>query len=100
MYVPFTQRCTVVVLQPQKLTDKGGHGPDVQITSVSSSGLPSLLHLGLSKQPHPISGAPTPAITLLYLKQSSLFKIKGRNMDHLFSFAFLPPLEGATRAHL
>lgn len=70
------------------------------ITSVSSLGLPSLLHLGLSKQSHPIPGALTPAITLLYLKQSSLFKIKGRNMDQLLSFAFLPPLEGATRAHL
>lgn len=52
------------------------------------------------RQPHPIPGALTPVITLFYLKRSSLFKIKGRNIDHLFSSAFLPPPERAARAHL
>lgn len=78
--------------------DKGVHGSVIQVTT-TSTGLPNLLHLGL-RQPHPISDTPSSAITLFSLKQSSLFKIKGRNMGHIFSSVFLAPPEWASRGHL
>lgn len=89
-YIPFEQGCDTVLLQLQKLMDKRVHGPAIQTTPVC---LPQDCQTSFTwdsvKQPHPIPDIPTSARALFSLKQSPLFKIRGRNKGHIFSSCLL-----------